>query len=124
MDQYTKNLERATKYRFSYLQSFLCQHEKNKVIEFHNSRTSKTWILPILTSLCAVFSLRNQNPHLYSKFCVATFLLVGFSFARERINNESLVNTLNKYNRELPNPVQLQEEYTKDLEIFRRISKN
>ena len=124
MDQYTKNLERVSKYRFSYLQSFLSQTEKNKAVEAHNSRTSKTWFLPIISSLGAILALRNNQPNIYSKCCVATFLLLGFSMISEFRNNEILQRELNKLNRELPNPVQLQEEYTRDLEILRRISKN
>lgn len=124
MDQYTKNLERVSKHRISYLQSFLSQTEKNKAVEVHNARTAKTWFLPVISSLGAVLALRNQQPNLYSKCCVATFFLVGLSMISEFRNNEILQKQLNKFDRELPNPVQLQEEYTRDLEILRRISKN
>jgi len=124
MDQYTKNLERSNKHRISYLQSFLSQTEKNKAVEEHNARTSRTWMLPILSSLSALFAMKNQQTNLYSKCCVATFLLLGFSTYSDFRNNEILQMQLNKLNRELPNPVQLQEEFTRDLEIFKRITKN
>lgn len=124
MDQYTKNLERANKHRVSYLQSFLSQFEKNKAVEAHNARTAKTWLLPIFSSIGAVFALGSQNPTLYSKCCVATFFLLGFGMISEFRNNEILQMDLNKLNRELPNPVQLQEEFTRDLEILKRLAKN
>lgn len=124
MDQYTKNLERSSKYRFSFLQSFLCQTEKNRAVDDYNKRTAFTWFLPIASSLGAVYALNTSNSNLYSKFCVSTFLLLGFAMINDFRNNEKLNRQLNKLNREFPNPVQLQEEYTRDLEIFRRISKN
>jgi len=124
MDQYTANLERSNKYRFSYLQSFLCQEEKNKVVEDYNSKASKIWFLPVASSLAAVFALRNNQPKLFSKLCVGTFLLTGIGMIADFKNNENLEKRLNKLNRALPNPVQLQEEYTRDLEILQRLSKN
>jgi len=124
MDQYTNNLERSSKYRYSYLQSFWAQSEKNKVIENHNVRTRETWLLPVISSLGAVFALRNQQQILYSKLCVATLILVGLSFFRDFRNHEILQKQINKINREHPNAVKLHEEYARDLEILRRISQN
>jgi len=124
MDQYTKNLEISNKYRVSHLQSYLCQNEKNKVIEEHNSKISKTWFLPVASSLSAIFALRSNQPRLFSQCCVATFFLVTGGLIFDFKNNESLEKNLNVLNRSLPNPVQLQEEYARDLEIFRRNAKN
>jgi hypothetical protein len=124
MDQYTTNLERSNKYRFSYLQSFLCQREKNKVIEVHNARSTKILFLPVLSSLASILSLNKNQSKFFSHFCVATLLFAGTAFFVDHSNNESLNKELNKLNRSLPNPVQLQEEYTRDLEIFKRLSNN
>ena len=59
-----------------------------------------------------------------SVFAISTFISAGASYIANLDFYNKLENDLNKVNRQYPNPVQIQEEYARDLEIFQRIAKN
>lgn len=124
MDQFTRNLERAHKYRYSHFQSYVAQNQKNKLIEIYNSSVAKIWVFPVISSLASLYALRNNNSNVFSKTFVLTGALVGVCFIYNHYINEILEKKLNNINRFFPNPVQLQEEYARDLEIFQRLGKN
>ncbi len=124
MEQFTSNLERAHKYRFSHFQSFVSQHQKNKILQDYNVDVSKVWGGALIATVLNIMSIRKGNQLAHSRFSVITFLLCGLGFFQNIRLNENLQKYLNDINRKHPNPVQYQNEYARDLEILRRISHN
>jgi hypothetical protein len=124
MDQYTGYIERANKYRYSHFQAFVSQFQKDLLVENYISFSSKILSVPVISSFCYLNSLRVGNMKLAGLFAVSTFLSAGASYIANWDFYNKLEHNLNKINREYPIPVQMQEEYARDLEIFQRLAKN
>ena len=124
MDQFTRNLERANKYRYSHFQSLVGQNEKKQHIKSYFKSTGFVWLLPVLVNIKAIQVVMQNNPLNLAKFTLASVGSVALALYYDSISRKNLEENIKRVDRRLPNPVQLQLEYARDLEIFKRISKN
>ena len=124
MDQYTSYIERANKYRFSHFQGFVSQFQKDKYVKNYISDSAKILSIPVITSFCYINAVRVGNMKLAGFFAVSTFLSTGAAYIANLARYNNLEKQLHAVNVFFPNPVQIQEEYARDLEIFQRNEKN
>jgi hypothetical protein len=124
MEQFTSYIDRANKYRYSHFQGFVSQYQKDSLVKNYISKSTVILSVPVLSSLLYLNAFNSGNMKLAGVFAISTFLSSGASYIANLESFNRLENELNKVNRQYPNPVQIQEEYARDLEIFQRIEKN
>jgi hypothetical protein len=124
MDQYTGYIERANKYRYSHFQGFVSQFQKDLLVNNYISKSCVILSAPVISSFCYINAIRTGNMKLAGFFAVSTFLSTGASYIANLDYFNKLENNINRINRQYPNPIQIQEEYARDLEIFQRVLKN
>merc|ERR1711957_302171 len=118
---YTSYIDRANKYRYSHFQGFVSQFQKDLIAEKYISNSTKIMSVPVISSFCYINAMKTGNTKLSAFFAIGTFLSAGASYIANLDYYNKLENDLNDVNRQSPNPVQIQEEYARDLEIFQRI---